>query len=154
MNLAFMKKQFALAERFVIPRAAGHVLGDVGVDQEGAAGLEIHVGVADVGLAFAQSLHLSAMKDQARFHLFKDVVVVRGRAVLRDDLFARLVRIFTLFGALLGALPGFTSWLGHNLSFYLMMRLIRMSGTAAQRGLLLPSYRPRGKATELANGIV
>src|SRR5882762_903271 len=152
MNFAFVKKQFTFAERFVVPRAAGHVLGDMGVDEERAAGLEVHVGVANVGLAFAQGLHLGAVKHESRFHLFEDVVVVRGGAVLRDDLFARFLGVLTL----LEALSGFTSWLGHNLSFYLMMRLIRVSGTAAHPSGLLSSYRPpvRGKATELANGTV
>jgi hypothetical protein len=157
MNLAFMKKEFAFAERFVVPWAAGHVLRDVCVDEERAAGLEVHVGVADVGLAFAQSFHFGAVKDESRFHLFEDVVVVRSRAVLRDDFFARLLGVLALLRALLGTtLHGFTSRLGHNLSFYLMMRLIRMSGTAAQPGVLFPSYRfsVRGKAAELANGIV
>src|SRR5260370_31792659 len=142
MNLAFMKEKFSFAERFVIPRAAGHVLGDVGVDKERAAGLEVHVGVADVGFAFAQRFDFRAVKDQARFHSFKDVVVVGSGAVLRDNFFARLFRVlpFRPFcGALLRTLSGFRRWLGHNLSFYLMMRLIRMSGTAAQPGLLLSS---------------
>src|SRR5579864_4179921 len=147
MNLAFMKKQFALAERFVIPRAAGHVLGDVSVDEKGAAGLEVHVGVTDVGLAFAQGFHFGAVKDEARLHLFEDMIVVRGGAILRDDLLAGLLRGLALLRALSGtALHGFTSRLGHNLSFYLMMRLIRMSGRAAQPGKLLPSYRPDRKS--------
>jgi hypothetical protein len=97
------------------------------------------------------------VKDEARFHLFEDVVVVRGGAVLRDYFFARLLGVLTFLRALLGTtLHGFTSRLGHNLSFYLMMRLIRMSGTAAPSGELLPSYRPPvgGKATELVNGTV
>src|ERR1700676_4890405 len=152
MDLTFVKKQFALAERFVVPRAAGHVLSDVRIDEKRAAGLEIHVGVADVGLAFAQSLHLGAVKHEPRFHFFEDVVVVGSGAVLRDNFFARLLGVL----ALLGALRGFPGWLNHNLSFYLMMRLIRMSGTAAQLSVLPPSYRPPvgGKATELANGTV
>ena len=157
MNLAFMKKQFAFAERFVVPRAAGHVLRDVGVDEKRAAGLEVHVGVADVGLAFAQGFHFGAVKDESRFHLFEDVIVVRSRAILRDYFFARLLGVLAFLRALLGTTPhGFTSRLGHNLSFYLMMRLIRMSGTAAQPEVLLPSYRPPvgGKAAELANGTV
>ena len=152
MNLAFVKKKFTLAEGLVVPRAAGHVLGDVGVDEERAAGLEIHVGVADVGFAFAEGFHFGAVKDEARFHLFEDVVVVGGGAILRDDSFARLLGVF----ALLGALPGLLSWLGHNLSFYLMKRLIRMSGKAAHPEERVPSYRRPvwGKAGELAHEMV
>ena len=151
MNFAFVKKQLAFAEGFVIPRAAGHVLGDVGVDEERAAGLEVDVGVADVGFAFAECFHFGAMKDESRFHLFEDVVVVRGSAVLRDDFFARLLGL-----GFWRDLPGLRGWLAHNLSFYLMMRLIRMSGTAARPGEPSPSYRPClwGKAMELANGTV
>ena len=152
MNLAFMKKKFAFAKWFVIPRAAGHVLSDVGVDEKRAAGLEVHVGVANVGFALAEGLDLGTVKDQPRFDLFEDVVVVRSGAILRDDLFARLLRVLSF----LGALPGLLGRLSHNLSFYLIMRLIRMSGTAVQPDELLPSYRVcvGGKATELANGMV
>lgn len=150
MNFAFMKKQLAFAERFVVPRTAGHVLSDVGVDEERAAGLEVHVGVTDVGLAFAQGFDFGAVKDEARLHFFEDVVVVGGGAVLRDDFFAGLFGVLSLFGDL----PGFGGWLGHNLSFYLMRRLIRMSGRAAQAYELLLSNRVSvgGKATELAHG--
>ena len=156
MNLAFMKKQFAFAEGFVIPRAAGHILGDVGVDEERAAGLEIHVGVANVGFAFAESFHFGAVKDEACFHPFEDVVVEGGGAILRDDLFARLFGVLALLGALLGALPGLLSWPSHNLSFYLMKRLIRMSGRAAQPDEHIPSRRRPdwGKAGELADATV
>ena len=156
MNLALVKKKFALAEGLMVPRATGHVLGDVGVDEERAAGLEIHVGVADVGFAFAEGFHFGAMKYEARFHLFEDVVVVGGGAVLRDDFFARLLGVFALLGAPLGALPGLLSWPSHNLSFYLMKRLIRMSGRAAQHDEHVPGYRRPvwGKAGEPAHEMV
>ena len=150
MNFAFMKKEFALAEGFVIPRAAGHVLSDVSIDKEGAAGLEVHVGVADVGFAFAKGFDFGAVKDEAGLHFFEDVIVVRGGAVLRDDFFAGLFGVLALFREL----PGFGAWLGHNLLFYLMKRLIRMSGRAAQADEALPINRVSvgGKATELAHG--
>ena len=152
MNFAFVKKQLAFTEGLVIPRAAGHVLSDVGVDEERDAGLEVDVSVADVGFAFAKGFHFGAEKNESRFHLFEDVIVVGSGTVLRDDLFARVLGVLRF----LRALSGLGRWLGHNLSFYLMMRLIRVSGTAAHPSGLLSSYRPpvRGKATELANGTV
>src|SRR5467141_3796107 len=106
MNFAFVKKQFTFAERFVVPRAAGHVLGDMGVDEERAAGLEVHVGVANVGLAFAQGLHFGAVKHESRFHLFEDVVVVRGGAILRDDFFERLLGVLPFWRPFPGLLVG------------------------------------------------
>ena len=152
MNFAFVKKEFAFAERLVIPRAAGHVLGDVGVDEEGAAGLEVDVSVADVSFAFAEGLYFGAVKYESSFHLFEDMVVVRGGAVLRDDFFAWILGVLRF----LLALSGLRGRLGHNLSFYLMMRLIRMSGTAAQPDEPPPSFRLPlwGKAMGLANGTV
>jgi len=56
------------------------------------------------------------VQHQARFQLLKNVVVVRGGAVLRDDLLTRLP-VFALYGLV--------GWLGHNLSFYPMLRLIQ-----------------------------
>src|SRR5579883_1297780 len=110
MNFAFVKKQFAFAERLVVPRAAGHVLRDVGVDQKRAAGLEVHIGVADVGLAFTQRFHFGAVKNEAGLEFFEDVIIVGSRPVLRDDLFAGT------FGLLTFRLLGVLGRLGHNLS--------------------------------------
>ena len=117
MNFAAMQKKFALAERFVIPRAAGHILRDVRVDEICPARLEIDISIADVCFTFAQSFYFGAVQHEARFELLKNMVVVRGGAILRDDLLARL-SVFAL-----GAISRFVRWLGHNLSFYLMMRL-------------------------------
>src|SRR6266702_5456810 len=97
MNFAFMKKELAFAKGFVIPRAAGHVLSAVSIDEKRAARLEVHVGVADVGLAFAEGFDFGAVKDEACLHFFEDVIVVRGRAVLRDDFFAGLFGVLSLF---------------------------------------------------------
>ena len=150
MNLAFVKKQFALPERLVVPGATGHVLGDMSVDQKRAAGFEVHVGVADVGFAFAKGFYFGSVKDQTGLEFFENVIVVRSRTVLGHDLFAWPLGLFTF--RFLGAL----GWFGHNLSFYLMTRLIRMSGTAASPGALLASYRPTEwrKVAELAHGMV
>src|SRR5215472_14880972 len=150
MNFTLVKKKFAIAERLVIPGTARQVLRDVGVDQIWAAGLEVHIGVADVGLAFAQRFHFGAVQDQPGFELFKKVIVVGGGAILRDDLLARLGALFTLRLLSVFRRPG------HNLSFYLMTRLTRMSGKAAPSGPLVPSCRPswEKKAGELSYGTV
>src|SRR5215471_4923017 len=144
MNFALVKKQFAIAEGFVVPRAAGHVLGDMRVDKVGAAGLEVHVSIADIGLAFAEGFHFGAVEDQAGLEPFEKMIVIGGSAVLRDDLLARpfgLLASFSTFG-----------WLSHNPPFY-MMRLIRVPGRVSSLGEALPSDRSpdRRKATELAN---
>ena len=81
-----MKKQLARAKRLVVPGTAGQVLRDVRVDEPRAAGLEVDVGVADIRFAFAQGFHFGAMEDQAGFKLVEQMIVVRGDAVLRDDL--------------------------------------------------------------------
>src|SRR5215469_5779721 len=150
MNLAFVQKKFSFAERLVVPRPSGHVLCDVCVHQKRPAGLEIHVGVADVGLAFPQGLHFGTVQHQSGFQLFKKMIVVGSRAVLCDDryLLARPFRLLALL-RLLGRL-------GHNLSFYPMTRLIGMPGTAVSPGLSLPSCRSSAqrKAAPLAHGTV
>src|SRR5260370_17738595 len=76
VNFVFVEKQLARAERFVIPGAAGHVLSDVGVDQPGATGLEVNIGVADVGLSLAECLHFGAVEDQPGLIAPDDAVVV------------------------------------------------------------------------------
>ncbi len=111
-----MEKKLAAAERFVVPRTAGKVLSDVRIDEKRAAGLEIDEGVADICFALAEGFHFRAMQHYAGFQLLKNMIVVRSGAILRDDLLAGLFGVF--------ALPGFTVWLDHNLSFYLKARLI------------------------------
>jgi hypothetical protein len=120
INLAFVKQEFAVAEGFVVPGTAGHVLSDVGVNEVSAAGLKVHIGVADIRFPLAQSFYLGAMQHQACFQLLKDMVIVGSRAILGDDLF---LGPFPILGPL-----GFVVWLNHNLSFYLMTRLIQRAG--------------------------
>jgi hypothetical protein len=67
VNLIFVKEEFAGAERLMVPGAAGHVLGDVGVDEPSTAGFEIDESVADVRFPFAKGFDLSAVENQARF---------------------------------------------------------------------------------------
>src|SRR5271157_1910298 len=115
VDFTFMKQQLAVTKRFMIPGPAGHILGNVRVGEVSAAGLEVHVSVANVGLAFAEGFDFRAVQHQSRFQLLKDMIVVGSGAVLGDDQVAGASGIF--------ALLGFLSWLGHNLSFYPMLRL-------------------------------
>ncbi len=70
------------------------------VNQPRAGGLEIDIGIADIGFAFAEGFDLGAMKDQAGLMFLKNMVVIRGRAILRDDLLARLRGLLGLLGRL------------------------------------------------------
>src|SRR5580704_10555204 len=89
----------------MVPGAAGIVLSNVGVDEPGAAGLEVDKGVADVCFSFAKGFDLGAVKDHASLEPLQQVVVVGGGAVLGDDLI--LFLLFRFFGLL--------GWLGHSL---------------------------------------
>src|SRR4029077_2662209 len=55
VNFILVKKEFAVTERFVIPRAASQILGNVSIHQPWTTGLEVYESVANVGLSFAQS---------------------------------------------------------------------------------------------------
>jgi hypothetical protein len=116
VNLAPMKQQFAVSEWLMIPRSSRHVLGDMGVYQVRPARLEIHIRIPNVGFSFAQRFHFRAMQHQAGFQLLKNMVIIRSGAVLRDNLLAGSLGVLTLLRPFV--------WLGHNLSFYLMPRLI------------------------------
>ena len=82
-----MEEELAVTQRLVIPRAAGQVLRDVGVDEPSSIGFEVHIGVANIRFSFAQSLYFRAVQHHPGFQPFQDVIVIRGRSVLRDDLF-------------------------------------------------------------------
>ena len=123
INLAFVKEEFAVAQGFVVPGTAWHVLCDVGVDEVSAAGLKIYIGIADISFPFAQSFYFGAMQHQACFQLLKDMVIVGSRAILGDNL---LLGPFPILGPL-----GFVVRLNHDLSFYLMLRLIERAGNTA-----------------------
>src|ERR1700680_3586959 len=82
----------------MVPRAAGQVLGDVGVDQPGAAGLEIDEGVADIRLSLPQGFNLGAVKNQAGLEFLHQNIVVGGGAVLGDPQLFGLLRLLGWFG--------------------------------------------------------
>src|SRR5262249_7690008 len=94
VNFVFVEEKLARAEGFVIPGAAGHVLGDVGVHEPRTVGLEVDIGVADVRFALAQRLHFGAAKGEAGFKAFEEVVIVGGGAILRDDRLGGLLGLF------------------------------------------------------------
>jgi hypothetical protein len=58
------------------------------VNEPCAVGLEIDVSIANVRFALAEGLDLGAMKDQASLMFLKNLVVIGGGAVLRDDVLA------------------------------------------------------------------
>jgi hypothetical protein len=60
------------------------------VNQPGAVGLEIDVGVANVGLALTKGFDLGTVEDQTGLMSLKNMVVIGGGAVLGDDVFAGL----------------------------------------------------------------
>lgn len=133
----------------MIPGATWHVLRDVRINEKSAAGLKVHVGIADIGFAFAQSFYFRAMQHQAGFQLLKDMVIVGSGAILRDNLF---LGRFSVLGPL-----GFFDWLGHNLSFYLMTRLIeRAAKSPSQPRRLVAIHQGIFPASSdgLANGTV
>jgi hypothetical protein len=108
-----MKKQFAGAEGFMIPRSARTVLSDVGIDQPRPAGLEIDEGVAVVRFALAKGFDLGAVQDQTGFESLEQVVVVGGGAILSDDLL--LLSLFGFACGLTGGFARFRGGLGHSL---------------------------------------
>ena len=55
----------------MVPRATGHVLSDMGVDQPGASRLEIHIGVANIGFTFAERLYLGSVQYDPASNLSK-----------------------------------------------------------------------------------
>src|SRR5208282_1078984 len=133
VDLAPMKQKLAVAQWFMIPRAPRHILGDVRVHQVGSAWLEIHIGIPNIGFPFAQRFHLRAMQHQPRFELLNNMVIVRSGAVLRDNLLAWSLVVLALLRPLV--------WLGHNLSFYLMPRL--MTGKREKSHTAHPRPYPR-----------
>jgi len=95
-----VKQEFAGAERFVIPGTARHVLGNVGVNQPRAGGLEVDIGVANIGFAFAKGLNFGTMEDKPGLNLVEQVVIVGGGAVLGDD--GVFFGVFALYRLLTG----------------------------------------------------
>jgi hypothetical protein len=67
------------------------------VNEPGAGRPKVNVSIANVGLAFAEGFHLSAMEDQPGLMSLKNMVVIGGGAVLCDDLLARLSGFISLF---------------------------------------------------------
>ena len=82
----------------MVPRAAWHILRDVSVDQPGTISLEIHIGVANIRLSFAEGFYLCPMQDNTCFQSLQKMIVVACRAILRDNLFPGFLCFFRGFG--------------------------------------------------------
>ena len=130
----------------MVPGTTGKILGDMGVHEIGPAGLEIHEGIANIGLALAQGLHFGAMENEAGLHPFEDVIVVRSGAILSDNLvglgFGVFAFLLALLWSLLRTLLRSVIWLSHNLSFYLMARLSERTGSTPSGNTQRPGRNP------------
>ena len=108
-----MKKEFAGAEGFMIPRPAGHVLSDVGVDQPGPLGLKSTKASRIFALPSRRALTSVPWRTMPGLQSLEQVVVVGGGAVLGDDLL--LLPSLGLLEDLLGGFARFRRGLGHSL---------------------------------------
>ena len=86
----------------MVPRTAGHVLSDVGVYEPGAAGLEIDISIANIRFSLAKSLDFGTVEDETGLITLEQMIIVRGGAILRHDLFFAFFGLFGLF-----------RWFGH-----------------------------------------
>ena len=114
--------------------ASRQILRDVRVYKIRPAGLEIHKGIANIGFAFPQGLHFGTVEDEPCLHLFKDVIIVGGRAVLRDNLVGCRFRVLGLLR--------FLFRMNHNLSFYLMPRLMERTRSTPSGNTQPPGRNP------------
>src|SRR6266700_418576 len=78
---------------------------NVRVHEPCAVGLEIDIGIANVGFAFPEGLDLRAVKHQAGLMFLKNMVVIGCGAVLRDDVLARLGGLLCIFRGFSHNLP-------------------------------------------------
>ena len=86
-QLPLRDQQFALAARLVLKKAPGlSVFGNIGVDQIEPIVLERRIALRDVGLPFAQRLHLGAGQHDAGFHHVLDIIFKARPPVFGDRL--------------------------------------------------------------------
>src|ERR1700731_2172377 len=97
VDFVLVQQQFPGTQGFMVPRTARHVLRDVGVFEPRAAGLEIDISIANIGLALAKSFNFGAMQDETGLIALQQMIIIRGRAVLRHDLFFAFFGLFGLF---------------------------------------------------------
>ena len=83
-----MQKHLALAPGGVVRPRSLQVFGNVDVLDPRFTAVNVGVAVSDGSTTFAQRFHFRAGEDQARFEFLFQVVVKRGTAIARDDLFA------------------------------------------------------------------
>src|SRR5690349_11470620 len=92
-----MQEQPAARERFVIEWTAGTVLRDMTIHQPHAGAAHFRIGISQVGFALAQSFYFGADQSHARLHFFEQVVVVRGGAILGNNLLAGCIFFASFF---------------------------------------------------------
>src|SRR5579864_3166805 len=79
----------------MVTGTAWQILGNMRIHQPRLAATNLGEGVPQGRLAFPKRLYFGSDEHQARFELVAKGVVVRGRAILRDDLHA-FVLLFLL----------------------------------------------------------
>jgi hypothetical protein len=77
----------------VIPETSGQILGNMAVYQPNLANANFGVGLAEGTFALAEGLDLSTHEYQSSFDTIQEMVVVGGGAILRNNLYAFVLRL-------------------------------------------------------------
>ena len=99
INLSTVQQQFAFPQRFVISKAARQVFRDMAIDEPGFAAANLRERLAQSTFSLAERLYFSADEHDSGFEAVEQLVVVRGRAILRNNLDAG---VLILIGARFG----------------------------------------------------
>ena len=86
VDLPPVEQQLSFPEGIVVPGASRKIFRDVTVYQPDFAGANLCISFAQRSLPFPQALHLGADQNQSGFELVEEGVVVRGGAVLSNNL--------------------------------------------------------------------
>ncbi len=93
VQFAPVEQQLPFPKGIVVPEASGQILGNVAVYQPSLAKANLGVGLPEGAFAFAQRFDLRAHQYQASFQTVQEVVVVGGGAILRNNLYALVLRL-------------------------------------------------------------
>jgi hypothetical protein len=88
-----VEQQLPFPKGIVVPEASGQILGNVAVYQPSLAKANLGIGLPEGAFALAQRLDLRAHQYQSRFQTVQEVVVVRGGAILCNNLHALVLRL-------------------------------------------------------------